>query len=253
MQTVTIINRWSALIALRCPPHMKFDDDGHILITPREMEERAFAAPDWLINHALLPGTPLAFPRYSNYAEFVDFLASKTGIHPHHFLFRGSTKIGFSICPNRDKRRVWRRFGPASDLDLAITDPHFYATVDEEVRRYDRHPRNLEKVLRYRTGSVLNKYRNRINQKGRHDCYRYFDLPRELDCLKALDDVLREAPLAKCCIHPFAEFKAFIFRDRWSVHRRYHTDLEDLRRGLTAKENPLPKAGEEPSPPEAMI
>ena len=106
-------------------------------------------------------------------------------------------------------------------------------------------------VYRYRAGVEFEKYQDRIEQKGRHDCYRYFDLPRELTCLVALEEVLKGAPIADCCVHQFVDFKAFIFRDRWAVHRRYHTDLDDLRRGLTASNNPLPQAADEPFPAEA--
>lgn len=229
---------------------MMFDEHGHILITPRELQQRAFVDPDGLINYGLLPGTPMGFPTYTHYARFVDSLSERMGIHPHHFLFRGSTKVGFSISPNREKRKLWRRFGPGSDLDLAITDPHFYATLDEEVRRHDRLPENRVQVYRYRTGVEFKKYQDRIYQKGRHDCYRFFDLPRGLTCLLELEDVLQGAPIAECCVHPFVEFKAFIFRDRWAVHRRYHTDLDDLRRGLTAAHDPLPQAPAEPFPAE---
>lgn len=229
---------------------MKFDEHGHILITPRELQERAFADPDGLIDHALLPGTPLGFPTYGQYVRFLDYLTAQTGIHPHHFLFRGSTKIGFSISPHREKKKVWRQFGAGSDLDLALTDPHFFATVDEQVRRWDRLPQNRVQVYRYRTGVEYKHYQAQIEQKGRHDCYRFFDLPRGLACLVELEQVLQGAPLAECCVYPFVEFKAFIFRDRWSVHRRYHTDLDDLRRGLTAAHDPLPQAPDEPLPPE---
>ena len=232
---------------------MRFDEHGHVIITPRELQRLAFDDPDWLINYGLLPGTPHGFSTYALYARFLDYLTAKTGIHPHHFLFRGSTKIGFSISPNREKQKTWKLFGPGSDLDLAITDPHFYATLDEEVRRHDRLPENRVQVFRYRTGVEFTRYQDRIYQKGRHDCYRFFDLPRGLACLVELEKVLRDAPITDCCVHQFIEFKAFIFRDRWAVHRRYHTDLDDLRRGLTAGHNPLPHATDEPFPAEAAV
>ncbi len=225
---------------------MMFDEHGHILLTPREVRQQAFDDPDGLINHALMPGTPLGFPTYTQYARFVDYLSAKLGIHPHHFLFRGSTKIGFSISPNREKKKTWRRFGAGSDLDLAIADPHFYATVDEAVRRHDRISENRKQVFQYRSGTEFYKYENRIHQKGRHDCYRFFDLPRGLSCLTELEEVLRNAPVDDCCVFKFVEFKAFIFRDRCAVHRRYHTDLDDLRRGLTTKFDRLPEPPEEP-------
>jgi len=229
---------------------MEFDEQGHVLITPARVQETAFSDPDALINHWLLPGTPMAFRTYEQYVRFVDYLTAQTGIHPHQFLFRGSTKIGFSISPNRKKRKTWRQFGPLSDLDLAITDPHFFATVDEQVRRYDRLPENRDQCLRWRIGADFRKYLNRVEEKGRHDCYRYFDLPRGLACLVDLEKVLTSAPIGDCCIYPFIEFNAFIYRDRWAVHRRYHTDLDDLRHGLTTGHDPLPQAEDEPFPAE---
>jgi len=229
---------------------MTFDEHGHILIGPREVQERAFDDPDGLINHALMPGTPMGFATYAQYCQFVDYLSDGMGIHPHHFLFRGSTKVGFSISPNREKRSIWKRFGLTSDLDLAIVDPHFYATVDEAMRGHDRLPKNREQVYRYRTGFKFRQYLERIDQKGRHDCYRFFDLPRGLACLVDLGRVLNNALIADTCVHAFVDIRAFIFRDRWAVHRRYHTDLDQLRHALTTKQDPLPQAPEEPFPPD---
>jgi hypothetical protein len=229
---------------------MTFDEHGHILISPREVQRLAFDAPDHLIDYGLIPGTPKAFARYEQYARFLDYMSSRTGIHPHHFVFRGSTKIGYSIAPNRKK--FWRQFGQGSDLDLAIIDPHFYSTLDEEVRRYDRLPKNRNQVFRFQRGVELDRYHNRIDQKGRHDCYRFFDLPRGLACIMELESVLKEAPIADCCVHGFIEFNAFIFRDRWAIHRRYHTDIDDLRRGLRASDDPLPQAPDQPLPSEGI-
>ena len=220
-----------------------------MLISPARLSRLAFDDPDALINHWLLPGTPTAFATCAHFARFVDYLADKTGIHPHQFLFRGSTKIGFSISPNKDIRKTWRGFGPGSDLDLAIVDPHFYETLDEQVRRWDRMPVNRTKIFRHRTSAEVQSYQNRVNQKGRHDCYRFFDVPRGIECLATLQSVLVNAPIAACCVHNFVSLKAFIFRDRWAVHRRYHTDLEDLRRGLTTRNNPLPAAQDVPFDP----
>jgi hypothetical protein len=229
---------------------MRYDQEGHILISPVELSALAFDNPDALINHWLLPGTPMAFATSAQHARFVDYLSDYTGIHPHQFLFRGSTKIGFSISPDRENRKTWRRFGPSSDLDLAIVDPHFYETLDEQVRRWDRLPENRSQVYRYRTGAEFRQYQDRIYQKGRHDCYRFFDVPRGIECLAGLQRILDGAPIAGCCVHDFVDLRAFVFRDRWAVHRRYHTDLDDLRRGLTARDNRLLPAPEAPLDPE---
>ncbi len=74
-----------------------FDEHGHMRISPRALQKFAFDDADWLINHVLLPGTPIGFPTHRQYARFIDYLTAQTGIRPHHFLFRGSAKIGFSI------------------------------------------------------------------------------------------------------------------------------------------------------------
>jgi hypothetical protein len=231
---------------------MAFDEHGHILISPGDLKLLAFDHPDRLISHGLIPGTPMGFPTYGLYARFLDYLSERTGIHPHHFLFRGSTKTGFSISPDRKAKKTWRRFGVGSDLDLAITDPYFFATVDEQVRRWDRLPENRKSMFHYRNRAKLEKYQDRIKQKGRHDCYRYFDLPRGLACMTELQEVLEAAPIAECCVHPFVKFEAFIFRDRWAVHQRYLTDLDELREGLNARSNPLPQAPDEPFPSEPL-
>ncbi len=65
-----------------------------------------------------------------------------------------------------------------------------------------------------------------------------------------LQKVLEAAPIEDCCVHPFVKFEAFIFRDRWAVHQRYLTDLDDLREGLNAGDNPLPQAPDDPFPVE---
>lgn len=61
---------------------MRFDEHGHVLITPRQLHEMAFEKPDHLINHWLMPGTPWAFATSEKYCQFVDYLSERTGIHP---------------------------------------------------------------------------------------------------------------------------------------------------------------------------
>src|SRR5207247_1885431 len=68
----------------RCRP-MEFDTEGHILITPWEVEQGAFDDPDGLISHGLLPGTPMAFPTYRQFCQFLNYLADETGVHAHNF------------------------------------------------------------------------------------------------------------------------------------------------------------------------
>lgn len=81
------------------------------------------------------------------------------------------------------------------------------------MRRWDRLPENRTQGYRYRTGAEFRQYQDRIDQKGRHDCYRFFDGPLGIECLAGLQKILDNAPTAECCVHHFVELKAFIFRD----------------------------------------
>jgi hypothetical protein len=58
---------------------MQFDSEGHALISPLELRALAFDNPDALINHWLLPGTPMAFATYDQYIRFVDYLTDGNG------------------------------------------------------------------------------------------------------------------------------------------------------------------------------
>jgi hypothetical protein len=53
---------------------MRFDEHGHILITPSEIQASSFSDPDTLISHWLLPGTAIAFPMYEQYLRFLAYL-----------------------------------------------------------------------------------------------------------------------------------------------------------------------------------
>lgn len=112
---------------------MNFDHEGHIIVSPIEIQTMADADSAKLINSVLIPGTPRAIPTHEQHHDLLRYISEKIGIHPNYLFFRGSTKIGFSIAPK--KAKVWMEFGPLSDLDLAIVDPHFFQMVDSEVRR----------------------------------------------------------------------------------------------------------------------
>ena len=93
---------------------MHFDNEGHIIVTPREIHEMALANKPKLINTILIPGTPRAIPTHARHCELLDHISDKMGIHPNNIFFKGSTKIGFSIAPKPAK--VWMEYGPVSDL-----------------------------------------------------------------------------------------------------------------------------------------
>jgi hypothetical protein len=221
---------------------MRFDAEGHILVTPREVQEGAFRDPGGLINHVLLPGTPLAFSTYDLYRSFLAFFADRLRIHPRNILFKGSTKIGFSIAPRSEK--VWTAFGPESDLDLAIVDAHYYHVIDEEVRHWERDAENRGRM--FRDKRLFQAYRSRAQQRGLYYCFRYFDLPI-IPFVQQHNQHLGEAPVEACCgvARPLT---AFIFRDWWGVTARYDFDLYELRRELSRPADPLPPGGESPRP-----
>jgi hypothetical protein len=220
---------------------VNWDHEGHILVSPREVQTRAFENPRCLINDVLIPGTPLAIPHYEQHCRLLDYLAYELGVHPRDFLIKGSTKIGFSIAP--DTSKVWMACGPESDLDLAIVDSHFFHLVDNQVGQWERHPDN--RGIMFQDQRLLRAYRRRNNQKG-FACFRFFDLP-PIPILDNINNTLNNAPVAECC-GIARGFSAFIFRDWWAVHARYDYDLSCLKRGLKAREHALPSAEDEPRP-----
>ena len=137
---------------------MQFDQEGHILVTPSDVERVGKEDRTRLINSFLLPGTPVAIPTHEQHCRLLHHFADNIGIHPNSLIFRGSTKIGFSIAPRAEK--VWMEFGPAADLDLAIVDARFFQVVDFEVGRWEWNRENRGKmVLNER---LRKEYNNRI-------------------------------------------------------------------------------------------
>jgi hypothetical protein len=202
---------------------MRFDEEGHVIVTPKEIHDGAIADPGGLINQVLLPGTPLAFPTHRQHCDLLNFLADRLGVHPRNLLFKGSTKIGFSIAPRAEK--VWMRYGPASDLDLAVIDQDYFRLVDGQVRMWERKGENRNRMFQDR--KLLKAYQGRNHHRGTFDCLRFFDLP-EIPCMMELYSHLSEAPVENCCEYRRG-ITAFIFRDWWAVYHRYDFDLYKLR------------------------
>lgn len=222
---------------------MRFDEEGHIIVTPKEVHELAFSAAETLINSVLIPGTPRAVPTHRQHFELLQHISGRMGIHPNNLFFKGSTKIGFSIAPKLDK--VWMAYGDASDLDLAIVDSRFFQVVDYEVDRWERNPQN--RSMLFQNERLLREHGHRVYHKGKFDCFRFFDLPQGIACMEQLNDCLNDAPVEQCC-RIKRSLRAFVFRDWWGVWKRYDFDIYCLTRGLQAHQNRLPPGGDYPRP-----
>jgi hypothetical protein len=224
-----------------------FDAEGHLIVAPGEIHEMALADKARLINSILIPGTPRAIPTHAQHHELLRYLSDRIGIHPSCLFFKGSTKIGFSIAPKAAK--VWMAYGPKSDLDLAIVDPHFFQMVDSEVRRWEWNGANRGRI--FQNQRLLKEYGNRNYHKGKFDCFRFFDLPK-IACMEQLDDCLSNAPVEASC-GVSRTLTAFIFRDWWGICKRYDYDLYCLERGLRSVTDPLPAGGDVPRPYEEVL
>jgi hypothetical protein len=155
------------------------------------------------------------------------------GVHPNCTLFRGSTKLGFSIAPQLDK--VWMKYGAASDLDLSIIDERLFSRIDHEIRHWERRSDNRSRL--FRDERLLASWKRRINQRGRYGCFRHFDLPRDIPIMLEIDECLRCAPVKAACgiDRPLT---VFIFRDWWGVYERYDANLHELCKELRRPEFP---------------
>lgn len=129
---------------------MKFDEHGHVVwASPRELYAEAVQSPQRLLSGYLMAGTPCAFATYSQYCDFVEAVAERTGVHARNLYVRGSCHIGFSIAPRSDK--LWIVMGDDSDLDLVIVDAVYFHRFEAELRRWEeRNPvkSQQEKVLK---------------------------------------------------------------------------------------------------------
>jgi hypothetical protein len=224
-----------------------FDAEGHLIVTPKEINDLALTDRTRLINTILIPGTPHAIPTHLQHHDLLRYISDRIGIHPSYLFFKGSTKIGFSIAPKAAK--VWMAYGPTSDLDLAIVDPHFFQVVDSEVRRWEWSAANRRAI--FQNPRLFKEYGNRNRHKGSFDCFRFFDLPK-ISCMEQLDDCLSNAPVEQCC-GVRRNLKAFVFRDWWGICKRYDYDLHCLVGGLRSGTEPLPSGGDDPRPYEEVL
>jgi hypothetical protein len=82
---------------------MKFDPEGHLNYSPAEVLAFAKRDASRLINDVLWRATPKMFDTYEAYRDFVAFVARELDVHPSCILFRGSTRLGFSMTPKSGK------------------------------------------------------------------------------------------------------------------------------------------------------
>lgn len=212
---------------------VRFDAEGHVLLSPKHVEE-GLSDCDLLVTRWLLPGTPHLFDTYDDFHRFLLFIADELYIPPMNVCVRGSGKIGFSIAPKGHK--LWMAPGPDSDVDVGIVDVDYFNLIHRELRRWMR----TAPVDRGR--EVLKK----VKKTRVHEYYRYFDLPNEIPVVAQHNDCFRRAGDAVECVRGRV-VTAFIFRDWWSVCARYKFDLELVKCGL-AKGGDLPRASDKPRP-----
>lgn len=182
---------------------MRFNEQGHALGTPLEVERWLLQSRRLLINGMLIPAIPSIFSERREYDRFVEWLSDQLKVHPRNFVIRGSTLLGFSLEPTPEK--VWRACTPESDIDLAIIDPDYYHVIDREVRYFETRPLGDVETA----GETAAKRKNRRHGRKFY-CYKYFDLP-DLPAVQFQNNVLRTMP--DYLIDRPRTIEAFVFRD----------------------------------------
>jgi hypothetical protein len=203
---------------------MTFDHEGHLIVTPTEVEAMLRADLDELICSVLLPGTPVVFATHQEFCRFRAMVAEGLSVHPSSIIFRGSTKLGFSLTPRPEK--AWMEVEADSDVDLAVVDPDHFHFLDAEVRRWERNPET--KAQGFRGQGYVRSLRLRENRA--FYCYKYMDLPDTtlVQKYQAAMDKASSPQLPGCK----RQVTAFFFRDWWSLHSRYEHDLRQLLHAL---------------------
>jgi hypothetical protein len=217
---------------------MKFDEQGHVLWTPKTLYEAAKIDPPRLANRYLITGTPWAFPDYGRYCDFLEAVAERTGVHPRNLYLRGSCQIGFSLAPRQGKCWTAMQNGPnpkPSDLDLVIVDEAYFIRFERELTWWEQ--RNPGEGLREKASRVF----LRRQQDRQFNCCRDNDLPLAI-CVHHQDTMSRVAKMQHCGLH--RKLSAFIYPDWLSARRRYEYDLRKLVQGVERGE--LPPPGDEP-------
>jgi hypothetical protein len=120
---------------------MKYDDEGHIIVAPREAEQLLSEAP-FLINEVLIPGTPSIFSTRRLFYDFRQWLSDELRLHPRNLVVRGSAKLGFSLHPDK----LWASVRPVSDVDLAVVDADYYHLIDRAVRHFELSATNAQRI-----------------------------------------------------------------------------------------------------------
>lgn len=202
----------------------KFDEQGHVVWTPKELYRMVSEAPLRLVNDYLMGGgTPRAFDEYVRFRDFIHAVAERIGAHPRNLYLRGSCHVGFSIAPRPEK--VWAAMSDESDLDLVIVDRPYFERFEEETRRWEE--RNPVHALQGReAAALLDRQRDR-----QFYCCRDKGLPSVV-CVHHRDVMAAVADLRHCGRR--RDVSAFVYSDWMSARRRYENDLRQLRQGVEA-------------------
>jgi hypothetical protein len=209
----------------------EFDNQGHVIWTPKTLYDLAKTAPLQLVNRYLMTGTPWAFPEYGRYCDFLEAVAERTGVHPRNLYLRGSCQIGFSIAPKPTAWTAMRSTPNPSDLDLVIVDEGYFTRYEREVCWWEeRNPRrNLQ-------GRESEAFELRL-QDRQFNCCRDAARPPAI-CIHHQDTMRRVADMEHCGLRRM--LSAFIYPDWLSARRRYEFDIRQLVRGVESGQVPLP-------------
>ena len=206
-----------------------FDAQGHVPLSPRDLYERAVASPVRLINDVRSAGTRAAFPTYESYCDFLHAVTERLGVHPKNMFLRGSARVGYSIAPRIDK--LWKAMSDTSDLDLCIVDAPYFHQLDDEVQRWEA----TNRADRFESAE-FHDYVGRQRDRA-FDCCRDYLIPRVI-CVHH-HDTMDQVPVAQFCGRN-RSLSAFVFRNWWSVRRRYESDLGQLVKGVRTGRLPEP-------------
>lgn len=80
------------------------------------------------------------------YFRLKEEVSNRFRVHQTNVLVVGSTKLGFSLSPDK----LWKRFGPTSDCDVAIIDRDLYSSFWEAVLKFERTGGTWENKSAYR-------------------------------------------------------------------------------------------------------
>lgn len=201
--------------------------------TPAEFFQRLESA-SWselnsLVDFFLFEGVPFAMEDWDEYCRFRREISDGLRINAKSIVMVGSGRMGYSLSPNEQKKKLWKPFGDHSDFDVVVVDHRTFDAAWDEILESDdllrQKPRVKELQQRW-----WNLYDGIIDVNY---------LPDTIEFVSRWQSVF-EAVSALPWRGQQRTTKGFLFRDWNHAQRHYRKSFQSVLRLVQGEQLPKP-------------